>query len=94
MERPRILPVVRELVPVREQRNELPEPARRFFRYQRVCSCIAKAGCVSKAEQYRARAVDCEHMAKEARDPVLKWELADLARQWRELAEDVERYGL
>ena len=42
------------------------------------------------ANRYRAKAAECEQKAQEATDPEVKRNYAKLARQWRELAEQVE----
>ena len=46
------------------------------------------------AEQYRARAKECEDKAKRVVDYEAKRIYEDLARQWREMAERAERFGL
>jgi hypothetical protein len=46
-----------------------------------------------KSDDYRARAVECELKAEEARDLEVRRQLIDLARQWRLLAEQAERHG-
>jgi len=43
------------------------------------------------AEEYRARAAQCERMAERNRDPTLKAQYLELARQWRDLAQQVEK---
>jgi|ERR1700674_2374927 len=52
-----------------------------------------RAGTVvsPKAADYQARAAECEVRAGEARDPEVKRQLVDLARQWRLMAEQAER---
>lgn len=45
----------------------------------------------SRAEQYRARAAECELRAKEARYPDAKHDFEELALQWLALAEQMER---
>jgi hypothetical protein len=42
------------------------------------------------ANRYRAKAAECEQKAKEATDPEVNRDYAELARQWRELAEQIE----
>lgn len=46
------------------------------------------------AEDYRAKARECEENAETTTDPEIKqgWWL-DLARQWRQMADQWERYG-
>jgi hypothetical protein len=46
-----------------------------------------------RSDQYRARAVECKLKAEEAREPEVRRQLIDLARQWRLLAEQAERHG-
>ncbi len=41
----------------------------------------------SRSETYRAKAAECEQKARLARDPRVESDYADMARQWRELAE-------
>ena len=48
---------------------------------------------IAGPEDYRARADECEEQAQAARDPEVKAQLHLLARQWRELADQVERMG-
>lgn len=42
-------------------------------------------------EDYRARAAQCERMAERNHDPTLKAQYLELARQWRDLAHQVEK---
>jgi len=42
------------------------------------------------ANRYRDKAAECEQKAKEATNPEAKRDYAKLARQWRELAEQLE----
>ena len=44
----------------------------------------------SRAEQYRAQATQCETAAAAAHDPKIKATYADLAKQWRDLARQVD----
>jgi len=43
------------------------------------------------AEEYRAKAAECDQRAESSRDPDIKDALKDLARQWRELAAHADR---
>jgi hypothetical protein len=43
-----------------------------------------------RAERYRAKAAECERLASKTRDLFVQSSLADVAAQWRELAEQVE----
>jgi len=42
---------------------------------------------------YRTKAAQCERWAKEARDPEAKRDFIEVAREWRDLAAQVERHG-
>ena len=46
---------------------------------------------MSIADQYRARAVACEELAKKARDPELQRNFEEAARQWRNIADIHDR---
>jgi len=48
------------------------------------------AAMTSKTEEYQAKARDCEKQAKEATPGLHKQLYAEFARQWREMAEQVE----
>ena len=41
----------------------------------------------ARAQDYAARAAECEQRAWQARDPVAKRQLQHFARKWREIAE-------
>src|SRR5262249_27212988 len=45
----------------------------------------------AKADEYRLKASDCELRARQANDPEIRWQFADMARQWREMAEPWDR---
>jgi hypothetical protein len=45
----------------------------------------------SRIDGYRKRAEECETRAALAKDPEVKGAFLDAARQWRELAHQVER---
>jgi predicted nuclease with TOPRIM domain len=47
-----------------------------------------------RTEQFRRKALECEQQADAAPDERLADEYLTLAKQWRELADQVERYGL
>jgi hypothetical protein len=49
---------------------------------------------MSRAEQYRQHATEAEQQAKRAPDRDAKEGLQEIARQWRELADQVERREL
>jgi hypothetical protein len=44
----------------------------------------------SKAERFRAHATECERAAKATSHKVIKRDYLDIARQWRELARQIE----
>ena len=44
----------------------------------------------SRADVYLEKATDLERRAEEAKDPSIKQTLLNLAKQWRELARQVE----
>ena len=46
---------------------------------------------ISKADQYRTKAVECDKRVAVALDADIKEQFEDLARQWREMAKQVER---
>jgi len=48
---------------------------------------------MSRAEQYSERAKEAEELSKQAKDIVAKRTYEDIARQWREMAEQAERHG-
>jgi len=45
----------------------------------------------SRSEEFRAHAVECRELASRIRDPEVKRQYEELARQWLELAEQAER---
>jgi hypothetical protein len=48
---------------------------------------------VSKAEDFRAKAVECDKLADAAWDPEAKRMLREAANNWRLLADQAERMG-
>jgi hypothetical protein len=48
---------------------------------------------MNKAAEYRARADQAEQLANKTHDPEAKQIYRDIARQWREMGEQAERYG-
>jgi O-methyltransferase involved in polyketide biosynthesis len=46
----------------------------------------------TRAAAYRARAHQANELAAKIRDPEARRIYKDIARQWRELAEEIERY--
>ena len=49
---------------------------------------------MSKADEYRARAVECESQAEKAKSPDAKWQFEEAARRWHEMADLAERDGI
>jgi len=48
----------------------------------------------TKAQEFLAKAHECERLALVARDRDVKTTLLELAAQWRELAVQIERHNL
>jgi hypothetical protein len=48
---------------------------------------------MTRAEEYRLRAKEAEDQANKVRDSGAKQGFLDIARQWREMAEQAERQG-
>jgi hypothetical protein len=46
---------------------------------------------VTPAEEYRAKAEECEERAERTRDTTIKQQLIELAQQWRALADHQEK---
>jgi hypothetical protein len=46
----------------------------------------------TRPERYRAKARECEVAAQKAKDPDVTETYSELARGWRELAEQIERF--
>jgi hypothetical protein len=56
----------------------------------------AGRGCrmvTSKAEEYRAKARECQRHAKQTRDPFIKQQILDIAEKWRTMAAYEDKYG-
>jgi hypothetical protein len=49
--------------------------------------------CPAAPSTVELRALECEQMARAARDPEVKRQLEYLAFEWRQMAEQAERYG-
>ena len=47
----------------------------------------------SKAEEYRAKALECEERAEQTRDPYIKQRLIEIAEKWRHMAAHLEKYS-
>jgi hypothetical protein len=46
-----------------------------------------------KAEEYRAKALECEERAEQTRDPFIKQQLIEIAEKWRHMAAHSEKYS-
>jgi hypothetical protein len=46
----------------------------------------------SKADEYRAKARECEALAQVARDPHVKQQMLEVAENWRTMATFEEKY--
>jgi hypothetical protein len=46
-----------------------------------------------KAEEYRAKARECEENAAQTRDPFVKQQFINTAQQWRDMAAYEEKYA-
>jgi hypothetical protein len=51
---------------------------------------IGGSAVASKAEEYRAKAAECDQRAASIRDAKVKAQYQELARQWRELAKQAD----
>jgi hypothetical protein len=47
----------------------------------------------SKAEEYRAKALECEERAEQTRDPFIKQQMIDIAEKWRSMAAYEEKHS-
>jgi hypothetical protein len=66
---------------------------RNYFR-SRHLSYTAQGGIPAlRADEFRAKAQECEDCTKQTNDPYIKKQLLDVAQRWREMAEQAERYG-
>jgi hypothetical protein len=50
-------------------------------------------GVVSKADEYRARAAECEKLAEQASEPTARNLLRQVADNWRTMAMQADRFG-
>jgi hypothetical protein len=48
------------------------------------------AGMSQRIQEYRARAIECDRLARLAKDPGVGSAYRDMAIQWREMADQVE----
>ncbi len=46
-----------------------------------------------KADEYRAKALECEERAERTRDPFIKQQLMEIAEKWRTMAAYDEKYA-
>jgi hypothetical protein len=51
------------------------------------------ADLTSKADEYRAKARECQKHAEQTRDPFIKQQLLDIAEKWRTMAAYEEKYA-
>jgi hypothetical protein len=66
----------------------------RLLETKRTTACLGHmAYWVSKAEEFRARAAECEEKANQAKDAEAKRLLREAAETWRSMATQVERLG-
>jgi hypothetical protein len=47
----------------------------------------------SKAEEYRAKAGECEERAEQTRDSFIRQQLLEIAQKWRHMADHLEKYS-
>jgi hypothetical protein len=52
---------------------------------------IARRVVISRADEYRAKAAECDHRAAATPYSDIKEQFEDLARSWREMAKQAER---
>ena len=52
-----------------------------------------RAMAMSKADEYRATARECEERAERTRDPFIQQQLTDIAEKWRTMADHLEKYS-
>jgi hypothetical protein len=52
-----------------------------------------EAAVISKAEEYRAKAQECEEGAKQTRDSFIKEQFLEVAKTWRDMAAYEEKHG-
>jgi hypothetical protein len=68
-------------------------PERLFTRNLRHVAHRCGADLTSKADEYRAKALECEKRAEETRDPFIKQQMLDIAQKWHLLAAYEEKYA-
>jgi hypothetical protein len=72
-------------------RPDLPERLPRLLRSS--CSVQTGADLTSKADEYRAKARECEERAEQTRDPFIKQQMLDIAQKWHTMAAYEEKYA-
>ena len=50
-------------------------------------------GVTGKAEESRAKALECEERSEQTRDPFIKQQLIEIAEKWRHMAAHLEKYS-
>lgn len=63
---------------------------RRLSHYDRKSSIVVGRQ-MEKAEEYRARATECDYRAEAANDAMIRTDFRDMARQWRQMADQIEQ---
>jgi hypothetical protein len=48
---------------------------------------------MSKSEDYRAKALECEERAKHIRDPFIREQILEIAEKWRTMAAYEEKFA-
>jgi hypothetical protein len=48
---------------------------------------------LATAEEYRAKAHECEERAEQTRDSFIKQQLLDIAQKWRTMADHLQKYS-
>jgi hypothetical protein len=57
------------------------------------CSAQTGANLTSKADEYRAKARECEERAAPTRDPFLKQQMIEIAQKWHTMAAYEEKFA-
>jgi hypothetical protein len=66
---------------------------RLFSGYVRHVAYRRGSAVTSKAEEYRAKALECEARAEQTRDPFIKQQMIDIAEKWRHMAAHEEEHA-
>ena len=48
---------------------------------------------MTKAEECRAKAIECEERAGQTRDPFIKQQLIEIAEKWRHMAAHLDKHS-